>query len=63
MAGVEFPQMFTQPGNNSKSTQHEHTRKDYLNTRPSASESLAGGNCHDIKIPCLQLYCHKLPMT
>ena len=30
MAGAEFSQMFTQPGNNSRSTQNEHTRKGYV---------------------------------
>ena len=41
-AGAKFSQMFTPPGNNSKSTQNEYTRKSYLNTRPSASELSAG---------------------
>ena len=44
MVGAEFSQMFTQPGNNSKSTQNKHTRKGYLSTRPSASELLAGNS-------------------
>ena len=58
MAGAEFSQMFTQPGNNSRSTQNEHTRrKGYLNTRPSASELLAGNGKasvpRQVKIKCI----------
>ena len=57
MAGAEFSQMFTQPGDNSKSTQNEHTRKGYLNTRPSASELLAGNGKasvpRQVKMKCI----------
>ena len=57
MAGAEFSQMFTQPGNTSRSTQNEHTRKGYLNTRPSASELLAGNGKasvpRQVKIKCI----------
>ena len=44
MANAEFSQMFTQPGYNPKVTQNEHTRRGIPNTRPTASELLAGNS-------------------